>query len=123
MSWFAGVVASLQRALGPDTNVLVFSDGTDRQLRDLLALNGARRLSFGSSIADMVALSLAPVIVGTAGSTFGAWGAFLGKVPSVWPPGGLTKHLWLPEDQHAIEADAGDVLPRSFIEVVRARLG
>jgi hypothetical protein len=122
LSWFVGVVAALQQALGPQTNVWIFSDGTDGQLRDLLALPCARRLTFGSSIADLLALSVAPVIVGTAASTFGAWGAFLGRVPSLWPPGGLTKHLWLPNDQHAVEAVSGDVLPVSFVEAVRSRL-
>jgi hypothetical protein len=108
--------------LGPHTNAWIFSDGTDGQLRDLLALPNTRRLTFGSSVADLLALTVAPVIVGTAGSTFGAWGAFLGRVPSLWPPGGLTRHLWLPDDQHAIEAASGDGLPGSFIEAVRSRL-
>jgi hypothetical protein len=121
MSWFVEVAASLQQALGPDTAVRIFSDGSDAQLGDLLALPTSRRLTFGSSIADLLALSAAPVIIGTAGSTFGAWGAFLGRVPSLWPPGGLTKHLWLPEDQHALEVAAGDAIPASFIDAVRSR--
>ena len=123
LSWFADVVAGLQQSLGGGTAVRVFSDGNDEELRPLLALPGTHRLTLGSSIADLLALTVAPVIIGTAGSTFGAWPAFLGRVPSVWPPGGLTRQLWLPEDQHAIEVATGDALPATFINVVRGRVG
>lgn len=87
LDWYIGVLQNLRASLGP-VQIAVFSDGTDDELAPLLSIEGVRRVTFGSSIADILALSQARVLV-TSGSTFSMWSAFLGQHPTIWFPGRL----------------------------------
>ena len=62
---------------------LLFSDGTDEELRDLMALPNVERVFFGNAIADIYAISKCYYMIGS-DSTFSGWGAFLGQVPCVF---------------------------------------
>ncbi len=87
MDWFVQRVLELQEALGP-ADVSVFSDGTEEQLRPLLALPGVRRQAPASSIVHILLMSDARVLVGSGGSTFSAWASYLGQQPTVWRSAG-----------------------------------
>lgn len=62
---------------------LLFSDGTDEELRDLTSLPDVERVFFGNAIADIYAISKCCYMIGS-DSTFSGWGAFLGQVPCVF---------------------------------------
>ena len=62
---------------------LVFSDGTDEELAELLTLPNVERVFFGSAIADILAISKCSFLIGS-DSTFSGWGGFLGQVPCVF---------------------------------------
>lgn len=62
---------------------LLFSDGTDEELRELTALPNVERAFFGNAIADIYAISKSCYLIGS-DSTFSGWGAFLGQVPCVF---------------------------------------
>ncbi len=62
-----------------------FSDGTDEELNDILALAGARRVFYGNALADIVAISRCGLLIGGSYSTFATWGAFFGQVSCVLP--------------------------------------
>lgn len=62
---------------------LLFSDGRDDELSDLLALPKVERVFFGSSIADIFAISKCCYLIGS-DSTFSGWGAYLGQVPCIF---------------------------------------
>lgn len=83
LSWYVEVVNEIRRGVGEDWPILVFSDGTDRELEQLLRLPRCSRAGFGSSLADMLALSRAHVLVAS-GSTFSMWASYLGRMPVVW---------------------------------------
>ena len=118
LDWYSGVLSNLRASLG-NLPVAVFSDGSDAELAPLLELENVSRDSFGSSIADILALSQARILV-TSGSTFSMWAAYLGQQPAVWFPGRLP---------HAIQADpsreisALQVLPQGFLAHCEASLG
>ncbi|MDD6826551.1 MAG: alpha-1,2-fucosyltransferase [Oscillospiraceae bacterium] len=62
---------------------LLFSDGTDEELKDLMAIPNVERVFFGNAIADIYAISKCCFMIGS-DSTFSGWGAFLGQVPCVF---------------------------------------
>lgn len=59
---------------------LIFSDGKDDELADVLSINGTVRADFGSAIADIIAISKCEYLFGS-DSTFAGWGAYIGQVP------------------------------------------
>ncbi len=85
LEWYVRIIHSLREELWRDLRVLVFSDGNDDELMPILSLAGVSRLSFGSSLADLLAMSKARLLVGSRHSTFSRWASYLGRMPSVWP--------------------------------------
>ena len=63
--------------------VLLFSDGKDEELLELISIEGVRRVFFGNAIADIVAISKCQYLIGS-DSTFSAWGAYLGQIPCIF---------------------------------------
>ena len=82
LSWYKEKILSYLENT-PNTTVLLFSDGRDEELKELLEISSVRRVFFGNSIADIVAISKCKFLIGS-DSTFSAWGAYLGQVPSVF---------------------------------------
>lgn len=76
MDWYCKQIAEY----GKGKKVLVFSDGQDEELSEILEINGVERAFFGGAIQDIVAMSRCEFIVGS-NSSFSAWAAFLGQVP------------------------------------------
>ena len=119
MAWYLAKVRQLCARLGEETRVHVFSDGTDDELGALLELRGARRLQFGSSLADLWALSRARVLVAS-GSTFSMWASYLGRMPVIWHPGRLRQRLYR-NGAAEIESAQDEPLPESFWQAVERR--
>ena len=82
IDWYLEKINSiLEKA--PDTRFLLFSDGTNEELSNILSVPNVRRAFFGNALADILAISKCEYLIGS-DSTFSAWGAFLGQVPSVF---------------------------------------
>ena len=75
-------VLNLVRTIVPNANVLLFSDGKDEELVEVLKLPNVKRVSFGNAIADIVAISKCQMVIGTY-STFSWWGAYLSQAPYI----------------------------------------
>lgn len=114
LAWFVDVVNLVRKYSRPNLKVYIFSDGSDVELAPLLQLNNSQRLSFCSSIADLLALSRSNIFVGSKGSTFSMWASYLGRMPVIWPIGGLTQRLYTDNYFKEIESD-GLSLPEAFI--------
>lgn len=93
INWYVSAVRTVRRGLSDDLPVHVFSDGSDRELAPLLALPACRRVTFGSAIADLLALSYAGVLIAS-GSTFSMWASYLGRMPVIWHKGQLLQQLY-----------------------------
>ncbi|MBD5584537.1 MAG: hypothetical protein HDQ88_05600, partial [Clostridia bacterium] len=63
--------------------ILIFSDGKDEELKDILSLPNTKRVFFGGAIQDIIAISKCSYLIGS-DSSFSSWGAFLGQVPCVF---------------------------------------
>lgn len=100
IKWYLKIISLLAEKL-PELQFLVFSDGTDGELADILTLPNTQRAFYGNAIADMYAMSNCSLVV-AADSTFSAWAAFLGKrpvifrhrhFPAVFPPNTVPEYV------------------------------
>lgn len=85
INWYINIINKIRELLKKDVKVYIFSDGTDSELQEILALKNIERVTLGKSILDMLALSKGKVLIGS-GSTFSMWASFLGEIPSIWFP-------------------------------------
>lgn len=76
ISWYESQIKLRSRG----KKIIIFSDGTDEELRQLLNLDNVVRVFFGGAIQDIIAMSRCEYIIGS-DSSFSAWGAYLGQVP------------------------------------------
>ncbi len=115
ISWFCDVVNLVRKNTTSNLRLYIFSDGNDKELAPLLELDNSKRLSFGSSIADLLALSKSNILVGSKGSTFSMWASYLGRMPVIWPPGGLMQRLYSDNSLQEIESDGLSLPPTFFV--------
>lgn len=87
LGWFIETLRVVRRQAGRETPAFIVSDGTREELRELLAEPNVTLINTGSAIGDLLSLTRAKVIIGSGGSTFSLWGAFLAQCPAVFPPG------------------------------------
>lgn len=117
MSWYVQTVTQIRRRLGTELPVFVFSDGKDEELRELLSLPRTRRMTFGSSIGDMLAMSRANVLIAS-GSTFSMWASYVGRIPIIWPQGQLRQRLYHERPEGEVELGTGESLPEPFLALL-----
>jgi glycosyl transferase family 11 len=85
-SWFAHSLKAVRRIIGRPVRAVIVSDGKDSELRELLELENVSLVRTGSAIGDLMLLSNSKVLLASAGSSFSAWAAFLGQMPSIAHP-------------------------------------
>jgi len=123
ISWFVRCLKLVREAAGFPAQAFVVSDGTPDQLKDLLAMENVQFVRPGSAISDLLTLSRAKVLLASGSSSFAAWGAFLGQMPSASHPGQpLSDWRILPSRGQFIgEVDSADP-PEGFLSQVKAAL-
>ncbi len=120
IDWYCRLIREMRKALGKNIPINLFSDGTRRELAALLALGRVSRMGFGSSVADMLALSNSRVLVAS-GSQFSMWASYLGRMPVVWHKGQLRQRLYYDHPGDEVEwLDGG--LPDGFVASMEAKL-
>jgi len=110
LSWYVDVISRLRDLVGREIPVFVFSDGTNEELADLLAIPGVQRLGCGSAIADLVALTRANVLIAS-GSSFSMWASYLGRMPVIWHKGQMLQRLYRANEAIECEDASGQSLP------------
>ena len=97
IEWYVTMAQELRSIIGAETPVYVFSDGTDEELRPLLELGNVERVTFGSSIGDVLALSRAKLLVAS-GSSFSMWARYLGRMTTVMFPNQVKQKILTDQD-------------------------
>jgi len=92
IKWFIASLNLIRQAVGHPVKAYVVSDGTKDQLRELLDMENVCFVRPGSAISDLLVLSKAKVLLASGSSSFAAWGAFLGQMPSISHPGQSLKN-------------------------------
>jgi hypothetical protein len=97
MTWYGDIIDQI-KARYPDLPIRVFSDGSEEELRVILA-RGATLHRTGTDIGDLIGLATASILVGS-NSTYSRWAAFLGDMPSIWLATSKTQErptsMWTP---------------------------
>jgi hypothetical protein len=87
LGWYAQSIKAVREIARETIPAIVVSDASDNALGELLRLPNVSRVDTGSAIGDLLVLSRAKLLIGSGGSTFSAWAAFLGQMPAVAYPG------------------------------------
>ena len=83
LEWYIEKIIQINNTTGYKVEFIVFSDGTDEELKTILDLKNVKRSSSNNALADIFALSECLLILGS-DSTFSGWGAFLGQKPAIF---------------------------------------
>lgn len=119
ISWYVRMISQIRHNVDKEMPVYVFSDGADEELSQLLSMPLVRRISFGSTVADLLALSRANVLIASA-STFSMWASYLGRMPTIFYKG-QSRGLYYDNPTSEIECGEDDPLPDSFLERISGR--
>jgi hypothetical protein len=82
LSWYGNIIKRLSNDLSDDFKFVIFSDGSDQELTDLLRLPNVERAAGLNALEDLFLLSYSRLIIGS-DSTFSGWAAFLNQTPII----------------------------------------
>lgn len=116
--YIAGIEA-LRTILGPQTPVVVYSDGTPEQLQVYQSMHKLTIAPPAPSIVDILRLAQSRVIIGSA-SSFSKWACFLGDTPSLWFPGKKPCPSLASSPGAEVELLEDTPLPESFATIVQS---
>jgi hypothetical protein len=122
IDWYIRALQNLRTSTGCNLEASLFSDGLDEELWPLLALQGVTRVTAGSSVADLLAMSRSKILIAS-GSTFSMWASYLGRMPVIWYPGQLRQRLYPSAEGHEVEYSPGECLPDPFINSIKRIAG
>lgn len=88
IEWYREMLIGLRNRCQAVVPAIVYSDGTDEELGELLGLPHVSRSSATAAITDLLAIAQADLLLAS-GSGFSIWGSFLGQVPRICFPGQL----------------------------------
>lgn len=106
--WYADMIRQIRALTGRELKVWVFSDGTEEELKPVLSLPRTRRITFGTSIADIMALSRVPLLIAS-GSSFSMWARYLGRMNCICYPNQMKQKI-LTERDTAFEYETDGVI-------------
>jgi Glycosyl transferase family 11 len=86
IEWFVRVVNCIRGHLGYDVPIVIFSDGYDRELQELLSLPAVTRSPKDHALSDLLTLAKSQVLIASSGSTFSNWASYLGQCPTIYHP-------------------------------------
>jgi hypothetical protein len=94
VSWFAQSLEQIRHAAGYPAAAFIVSDGTPEQLQALLKLENVNLVRPGSAVSDLLVMSKSRVLLASGSSSFAAWGAFFGQMPTASHPGQPMQVEW-----------------------------
>ncbi len=122
LRWYMDMLQKLRARLGQQFPAIVYSDGSDRELSELLRFPVVKRSVSHAAVTDMLAIAQASVLI-SSGSGFSLWGCFLGGVPRICFPG---QRLMTTFKKTLIdlepEVDFNAAIPASFLNHVATGL-
>ena len=116
--FFINTLLEIRKKLNSNIKCYIFSDAEDAELEELLTIENVHRITFGSSISDILALSNSKTIVASKGSTFNKWASFLGRMPIIFPEKNfLNLYYNQPELELTLQKD--EQIPEYFINEMK----
>lgn len=121
IEWYVSMIEKVRLSVGKKMRVLLFSDGKDEDLLPITSIDNVERVSFGSSVADLLALSRSKLLIAS-GSTFSMWGSYLGRMPVIWHPGQMRQRLYINQPELEVECGMNDSLTEVFCRALQKLL-
>jgi len=115
--FFKETITALRRALG-SLKLWIFTDGAATEVSEFISLGDAEVVTFGSSLADLLALARSNILVASGNSTFGWWASYLGRMPVIWPRATTTSAIYYERPDRELFFEAGGTIPQRFINEV-----
>jgi hypothetical protein len=115
------MLQDLRSKLGRDLPAIVYSDCSDMELAELLALPNVIRTKIAGAVTDLLAIAQASVLI-SSGSGFSRWGSYLGQVPRVCHPGQRAFRVIDATIDLDLEPECAKEIPWDFIEFLKKRL-
>jgi hypothetical protein len=119
IEWYCEALQMLRTQLAADVPAVIFSDGSDADLKPLLAYASVERAPKNEAVTDMLSISEAGVLIASV-SGFSHWGAFLGQVPTIHRRG-RRPQTFIGVDKE-VEWAIGDKFPPTFLNICRRHL-
>lgn len=95
--WYGKMIEEIRKAAGREVRAYIFSDGTEEELAPVLSMPNVERITYGSSIADIIGLSRFPLFVAS-GSSFSMWARYLGRMSTICFPNQMKQHILTEQD-------------------------
>lgn len=107
IDWFVAMAHAVRRHKQLDAvPIIVFTDGSDEEVSEVLRVDGVRLYQSGAAIADLWALSGASLLFASGFSTFSMWASYLGGMPTIYAPGKIQQRVQEGLQALEIELDA-----------------
>lgn len=124
LNWFIRSLEVIRSRVGYPARTFVVSDGSEHDLRNLLALENVFFVRPGCAIIDLLVLAKAKILIASGGSSFSAWAAFLGRMPVISLPVQSLSWFGLQKEWRPYVGEFDRSNPsESFIEQAKAILG
>lgn len=117
VEWYALILENIRKITGTCTKTYVFSDGSDEELTPLLSMENVERITFGTAIGDILAISNAGIFVAS-GSSFSMWARYLGRMTTIMLPNQVKQHILL-ETETNKEIEALESIPTQYEDLIR----
>jgi hypothetical protein len=120
IEWYEKTFLKLRSQIGYNFKTIIYSDGSDAEIAELLKYKNVERSKSQSAITDLISMSNAAVIVASV-SGFSQWGSYLGNVPCIsYPSQSLFSYLKCSPTE--IEVSIENDIPSDFLIEVKSRL-
>ncbi|MGU8897255.1 alpha-1,2-fucosyltransferase [Clostridium perfringens] len=117
IEWYVKIINDIRRIVGENIPVLIYSDGSDSELKPLTNLENAKRITFKSSIGDIIGISNSTIFISSR-SSFSNWGRYLGRMSTVIFPDNNQEFILTPEEE-GVEIEAYDEIPKLYHEHIK----
>lgn len=122
--WFVKMLSLIRTVVGYDVDAYLVSDGTDKQLADLLAMKNVHFIQQRSAISDLLIMTRANLLLAAGTSSFAAWACFLGKMPTATHVGQSMSAFGIVPTEGQFIGEVNPANPSShFVEHVKKTLG
>lgn len=124
LDWYMQSLLKIRRIAGYDVPATVFSDGYDKELKELISLPNVIRSPDAPAIVDLFTMSKSKCLIASAKSSFSAWASYLGQCPTLWHPTQPPTHYFPePVNQQIFEGHLDPFSSiESFPELLRANI-
>jgi glycosyltransferase involved in cell wall biosynthesis len=117
LRFFIEAIQSIRTLENAELPALVFSDGTEEELSEVLALPYTSRATTNPEIIDILALSKSKYLILSYGSTFGYWAAFLSNATVIRPKDWIERIAPdRPDEYREFSLGLDSPIDRSFLE-------